>query len=113
MSIVRRRTRTFHKVLGRARPVVRMMARSLAEQDLDLADDLEQEGLIAIFEIPTYRMVRARRKVRYATGCATRAMHRYLSRGDRWSTVPDRGEIVGWSVQRVRTGGTRGRRGAR
>lgn len=77
---LRLRHRWFRRLFPAVAPVVRTMARALANRDQDLIQDLEQEGLVAIYMMAPEELEAARRPRHEAAGRAFRAMRRYRTR---------------------------------
>ncbi len=101
MSRRTKRHSWFRRLSPKVRPVIRGMAASLSRGDRDLADDLEQEGLIAIYMMGPDELCRARKPEAAAAGRAWRAMRRARSRARLLRPCADGGEISGWSVGRL------------
>lgn len=98
MSRRSKRHRWFRVLTPRVRPVVRAMARHLSEGDRDLADDLEQEGLIAVYLMDPRELAAHENPEGAAIGRATRAMHRGRRRLLFSRPVPDGREVRGVGV---------------
>jgi len=71
---------SFQSLLTRYRPMVRGLARRLAQGDADLREDLEQEGMIALWRLPPLRLAAARDRGSYVRSVVRYAMWRTVRR---------------------------------
>lgn len=99
MSTRVKRARWFRRVVTGARPVVRTMARSLSRGDAALAEDLEQEGLIAIWQMVPAELRRFKHPQQVAVGRAWRAMRRYRLR-QRYKVEAPEAQVLSWWERR-------------
>lgn len=101
MSETLRKLAWFRRLGPGARPTVRTMARALSRRDDDLAQDLEQEGMIAIWQLEPATLRSAKNPERVAIGRAWRAMRRYRQR-QRYKVAAPEGEVRSWWERRQR-----------
>lgn len=80
MSQRRKAHRRFRELVPESEPLLRRLARTFAEGDQDLADDLLQEGLIAVYMMTPAELRAAEDPVEACVGRAVRMMFRYRKR---------------------------------
>lgn len=102
MNCRARRLRWFRHLAPTTRPVLRAMARALADGDADLAEDLEQEGLIAMYMMAPSELDGCRHPDQVVTGRAWRAMRRFR-RNARYKVPGAHAQgPTGWRERRIR-----------
>ncbi len=109
MSRRTKQRRWFRRLTASERPVVRTMARAMSRGDRDFAEDLEQEGLLAMYLMAPEMLERASDAQETARDTAFEAMKPYRRRMGPGRPCEDAGEYSGWMVitgRRMSGGGT-------
>ena len=102
MSCRGRRLRWFRHLVPTTRPLLKAMAKALANGDADLAEDLEQEGLIAMYMMAPRELDGCRHPGQVATGRAWRAMRRFRRNARYKVPVADALGLASWRERQIR-----------